>query len=283
MDVKNAPGIEAIDLPQLASAYFIEIQKCGALTSVSLPLLRTMQGDFKFTDLPSLATLDAPLLTQIQDDLKVYNTSLTTLSLPALEGVADSTYVQENAALETVSLPKLAFMYQPKFEDNVALETLSLPALSVAKDPMYITGNTALTAVNLDALEQVQDLYVEDNAALESLSMPSLTACTELALRNNGALESVSAPKLAGIPDKLAVEQCPSLETFDFASLDAIGKLEYTGSGVPQAGAFPRLLTLGNYYGYGDETSDYGDVVNLSAAQVQAAAPMLLDEPWNQA
>lgn len=281
-EVTKSPGVEEISLPQLTTAYFFSVADCGALTSVSAPKLRSTQGDFKFDGLPSLETLDFPLLAHIQDDLKLYNTSLTTFSLPALKAVADSTYIQNNGALETVSMPELAYMYQPKFQENPSLEKLSLPALTVAKDPMYITQNDALTEVDLGSLEQVQDLYVQENAALESLSLPSLLAVTELVLSNNDALESFSAPKVTAISDQLSVEECPLLETFDFASLDSVGKLTYKGSGVPSAGGFPRLLTLGDYFGF-DGNSEYGDYVDLSANQVQAAAPMLLDAPWTHA
>lgn len=107
----------------------------SALTSVSLPVLATVEGlnaNISLSDNSALMSVSFPALASLNGHLFVRNNDvLTSVSFPALSIVRSDLEVSGNDMLASVSAPVLASVFNYfTVSDNLALTSVSFPALT---------------------------------------------------------------------------------------------------------------------------------------------------------
>jgi hypothetical protein len=190
----------------------------AALTSVSLPLLRTVGGNLNLSNNSSLATVNLNSLTGTLFSLFLGGSQPTTLSFPELTVVGTGNIgdfqIQDNTQCTSLSCPKLVSVAQNFTMYNMtALTSVSLPLLSgVGEDGLAgrldFSLNTHLTSISFPSLISVwQEIDFGGCTLLTSVQMPVLDQITSpnniyaISGASCPALVTWNAPLLNFIPD----------------------------------------------------------------------------------
>jgi len=167
--------VTIIELGALQSAGGIVIQGNTELTTVTLPELDAVLGDFTLVDNDGLETVLIPELELVGGDLVVAdNATLGTFETGSLEAVGGDLSVVDNAGLQSVSFLLLTSAGSVEFVGNDALVALVLALLEAVDGDVSVTDNDALQVISLPTLTAVGgDLSVVDNDALVTLTLPA--------------------------------------------------------------------------------------------------------------
>ncbi|RPA79850.1 hypothetical protein BJ508DRAFT_327903 [Ascobolus immersus RN42] len=243
---------------QLAEVQGIEgdlvIEKATGLTSIDMPKVRFINGNFKLTGLTILNTLSAPQLGKVG--------SIEWVTLPALQSLtftrtvteADDVLISDTqlGSLEGLNLKTVGTF---DINNNKQLRNVDLQLQNVTK-ALRIEFNKfggKSVQVNLPNLETVQNatfrdaqsvsvpsLYRVDNSiafvnnTFESLSLPNLTDVGEsIAWVSNSKLTNISAPILEDVGGTFQIANNTKL-----TNVDGFPELKTVGGAVDMAGTF---------------------------------------------
>ncbi|MDP7037642.1 MAG: hypothetical protein QGI45_00665, partial [Myxococcota bacterium] len=185
------------------------------LTSLVLPDLNTVTGDFNIEDGSALTTLDLGLR-EVDGDLKINNTALTNLSgFGSLTSVGGTLTISNNTAL-------------------VSLD--GLESLTSLGDDLDISGNAVLT--DISALSGVSaslsgDVTISANAALASLNgLEGMTSVGgNLTISNNAKVRTLSdLSNLASVTGTLTISSNVTLTLLGLASLVTASNAQITSN-----------------------------------------------------
>jgi hypothetical protein len=200
--VWGTDALTNLSLPALATVTGggFDIVDSAALSTVSLPVLTTVQGD---VSLAPLDTVDLPQLVTVGGDLSLGGTSV---SLPALESVGGTLGVM-SAAIPALSLPELASIGGDLWiSQDGSLASLSLPALADAGGLVLLQWLPALGALDLGALATAGAGLNVVRTGLTQLELPALLTVgpspflgSTFAIEENAELASISAPQLTSV------------------------------------------------------------------------------------
>lgn len=232
LDVRNAPGLIAIDAPSLTTlnAWFA-VQDDPSLTSITLPPAITtaaisISGAHQLDDLTlpwlrahpngtPMVFVSGDALTRLtllgaDLDVQIYVTEapdLTTLTMGPI-GPGSSVGLAELPSLSTWSatLPRELAEF-----DLYALP--SLPAPDLAGVEHIESGQIAYvqwTSLALPDLASSSSLWFHDAPLLNSISLPSLAWLASLVITDNPALSSLSIPALGDTDWTIGVQGNPA-------------------------------------------------------------------------
>jgi hypothetical protein len=108
------------------------------LTTVNLPSLALVGGDFEFVNDPLLASLSFPLLTQVAGNGD-YNQSFTLARLPTLTSFSAPLLTTLGGSFDV--------------EDNTALAAFVFPLTTMGEGDFSATGNTAIPGCAFPAVK----------------------------------------------------------------------------------------------------------------------------------
>jgi hypothetical protein len=171
------PSLVSLSMPALVKAGSFEARG-SALTSLSLPSLRTVEGACWSINMNTSTGMEV-----------MENPALAEVSLPRLTD-AVCLNIDRNAVLRSLDMPALTA--GGVGVSGTAITSLSLPALGSATW-LEFSGNTSLVSVSAPALTTIDYLGVSDNAYLTSLSLPALTAAGNLTITGNTAYPQCAA------------------------------------------------------------------------------------------
>lgn len=123
----------------------------SGLTSLSLPLLATIQGGFLFSGCAAITTISLPALSNVVVDFVASNcTSMTTLTLTSLQTVTGSSFDISNCpSLTTLSLPAGITVGQNFLaNDCTVLSNVSIPVLVFQSGFLFDFQNCAIAVGN---------------------------------------------------------------------------------------------------------------------------------------
>ena len=178
--VMGNPALASLRVPALTGARALFLEENGALASVQLDALATIDRIVSLEDLPALGTLTLPALTSIGGSETALSLvrcpALTTLTLSALAEARGQIGVFDNASLATFSLPALATtIAQLSVWENDALATLALPALPGTTNQLVVRDNPSLSGFDFAALSQVGgDFRFTGNPSLPTSAIEAL-------------------------------------------------------------------------------------------------------------
>jgi hypothetical protein len=198
------------------SAFSSIISCCNNYTSpnvasISFPTLIRAFGSFNATGLPALTSISLPALKSVTGDLDLSNDNLTTISLPSLKTVAGSLHVEINP-LTALNLPVLTTVGSILAFNSTSLVTVSFPAL-VSVDSVQFSSMPNLTTATFGALTSVGGFDGDNSTLLTTVSIPNAM------FLNGRTLDlSLCALNAASVNQVLArgVASVPALTTYDF-------------------------------------------------------------------
>lgn len=181
----TSPNVASISFPTLIRAFGIltsfQANGLAALTSVSLPLLKTVDGNLLIAN----------------------NAILTAIDLTALKTVGLSLFLGSNKITGAFSLPALVSTGTDfQAQSNTIMTSLSVPLLTTVSGNFQISGCSALTSINFNSLQTVgAQMVFNTETSLTSFSFPALTSvnndmdfsgCTALTSASFAALTTLN-------------------------------------------------------------------------------------------
>jgi hypothetical protein len=203
----TSPNVASISFPHIIRVIgSFTATPLAALTSVSLPVLKTVQSTLDLSNNPNLTSINLnslqsiltgnlflggdkitgafslPALTSVASDLQIQsNTLMTSFSAALLTGIGGNFVISGCTGMTSVTLTNLAGVTgRTDFNGDTALTTLSLPAFGTANDEIDFYNCTALTSVSLPSLITLNATNIftmrgDSCTLLTSLSIPQLT------------------------------------------------------------------------------------------------------------
>lgn len=148
---------------------------CQSLASVEAPLL-TNTGYFSFAGCTALKTVNMPELTEIKQEA-FYNTGLESINLGKVTTVGKRAF-ERCGLLTKVKLPSLATIGDYAFINCIRLEEIELPATTIGS---YLFGGcTELTTLSLPNAKTFGYNIVADCSALTNLKLTAAGALVDL-------------------------------------------------------------------------------------------------------
>jgi|GEM_PF-5212735 len=188
----SAPGVTALSpvANQIVSVGSLAITQNDALTSLSLPALKTVGGEVIVNNDDALTSLNFPALTSVGGNFGANNLPvLMSVNLPVLASVGGNLNFIMDPALSSLGVPVLTTTHEIDIDTDPLLPTLSLPALQTTTGIIAIKTNSTLASVSAPLLASSAGLYMISNAALTSLTLPVLTTMSgDMTVQNNAAL-----------------------------------------------------------------------------------------------
>ncbi len=234
-NVYTSPNVASISFPTLIRAFGIPnsfvASGLAALTSVSLPALKSTSGNLNISANPNLTTVTLTSFQQVVNGGLLLGANKITgaLSLPALTLVNSDLQFQSNAPLTSFSAPLLA---------TVGGNLVGFSCLLM----------TSVTFTSLATIGQHFDF--QTNNALTSLSFPALISVGGDVIFNNcPVLASVSFPVLASVTVdnlyELKGDVCPLLVSLSIPQLTVTNDIiELSGDGL-NAASINQILARG--------------------------------------
>ena len=226
IDLNN---LTTISLPALTTLREFEIVGNDALMHVLLPnLAKTGSGTLKFTISGNkiLTSISMPLLKSIDADILInHNPSLTTISFPVLLWSYEIR-IKDVPGLTEITLPMLKGSHDIKIEGLENLMAINFPMLERGYD-IKIEGVPFLTEINFPMLELIEGYFsLIDNNALTSISMPALSSIGHyFEIYNNDGLTSISMPVLTDVLYNIILDSNDGLTSISFPVLkDVFGR-----------------------------------------------------------
>lgn len=225
-----------LSFPALRYAGKLWVQGGTGLTSVAFPVLEKLGGRMAIYSTKTLATVDMPALSEIQNDVP-----------PSSPDAPSGVSLRANEALLVFSLPSLTDAAVIQIEQNPALETVAFPVLtrvvgqyfteacSLFQEGVSLWDNPKLASVNLPLLAEVEQgmLAVRDLDALQTLSLPAVTSVgTHFWVGENATLTTIDVPRLSSA-GYLYVHDNPMLPASAVTTLE--GQLSIPCEGYPWA------------------------------------------------
>ncbi|MBI5387968.1 MAG: hypothetical protein HZA90_25170 [Verrucomicrobia bacterium] len=215
----------------------------------TLNALTTVTGNL-IVDATGRTSLSLPNLTAVGGNFVVANNGqLLTLDVAALATVGGSVNLQGNGALTAINLNGLSFVGGSLvLVGNSALTTLQLNALAQVVGTAMLSGNPVLASVCLPALQTVGgSLDVSDNPAATTLCFPVLlTVGGDLSVNNNTAATDASFPSLTATGGSVQVSNDPNVTGVNFPALVTTGgSVEVSNDPSATSVSFPELATTG--------------------------------------
>lgn len=139
---------------------------CQSLASVEAPLL-TNTGYLSFSGCTALKTVNMPELTEINENA-FYNTGLESINLGKVTTV-DKQAFERCEKLTKVELPSLATIGEQAFQDCIWLEKIELPATTIGS--FLFEGCTKLTTLSLPNAQTFGNNIVKDCSLLTNLKL----------------------------------------------------------------------------------------------------------------
>jgi len=183
----------------------------GSLTSVALPALRRVMGDFVVENSPSLGTLTVRALRDVGGDVVLKGTALDdTDGIDGLRNVGGMVRIESNSALEVGDLA-ITDVGGLAIVDNPILERARMRAL-VHVDTVAITANPLLDDMDLRALASVSGDVAFDLARFGDLDLRVLASVGgDFTLSRASDLDSFTQlGVLASVGGDLTVRELPS-------------------------------------------------------------------------
>ena len=149
---------------------------CQSLASVEAPLL-TNTGYFSFTSCTALKTVNMPELTEIKQEA-FYNTGLESINLDNVTTVGKNAF-ERCGLLTNVKLPSLATIGDYAFINCIRLEEIELPATTIGRS--LFLGCTKLTTLSLPNAQTFGNNIVKDCSVLTNLKLTAPGALVNVA------------------------------------------------------------------------------------------------------
>ena len=220
LEVVSSPLLRHLDLGRLERARSARIAHADQLEELELPERAELDG-LSVVDAPRLVRIELPLITTLDDGLRLEGSGVEILRLPGLVEIG-TLHVEDAPRLLELEAPDLLSAAMVEVDDAPWMARVSLPALSdvgsmrfahaglvriaapelttVVSD-LRFAGLADLVAVDLDSLEVVgANLSFDELPALAELALPSLQGVRgELVVAGLGEASGVSLGVLESV------------------------------------------------------------------------------------
>jgi hypothetical protein len=209
---------------QIASEFGVNtenliIDNTTVLTTVDLSMFKKLL-ELKVTENEALTSVSMPQLKSIYNNCSVAsNPALTTLNLPLYEFVSKEFNVSNNPLLTNLTFPSLtkARTYSGiSIYNNATLISVAFPQLSISNGSLSILENSVITNIDLGNLTNAFNISINSNT-LASLSINSLVNITNLEIYSE-SLTSLNLSNLVGGKVNVNVNQLTNLNMNAFAT-----------------------------------------------------------------
>lgn len=253
------PDALTVILPTLVLAYGpLSFTGCFTATSISLPILKALKGDFSatifLTNLAALVSFSAPKLVTIDGGFDCQGvTALTSVSLPLLTDTGAEIDFSGSTALATLSLPSLVNcgvvgVFDFSLNNCSALTNFTAPNLAHVGNNFILNGTGAFNLA-LPALLTVGQQLTASLSGITGLAFPVLTSVgTIFAGGGSASLVNVFAPALITVGNDINFANSTNLATFTLTNLQTVGGL-FQVNGCSKLAA----LTLSSFTALGQD------------------------------
>ena len=185
----NNTQLSTISLTNLDNAYYLDVQDCPSLTTLSIANYKT--GGLSIEQCPLLTSLNIPIWAG--DWLSLETSGFTTLTVPSVVNARINIY--NNINLTSISIAKLNDA-EISFSGNSLLASVNLPLLATAQVSIY---SPKITSLNFVALTTIKGNFQISSPLLTSISLPVLSTYTNgssTQINIGGALNSATVNSL---------------------------------------------------------------------------------------
>ncbi len=215
---KNAPetefsiketGVTEISMPNLETAFLIEIHNNPDLQAIHLPKLQKLTDDDNGT--------------MKRRGMEIYtNSNLTDINIPELN-TATQLLFEENNTLSKLELPALQKVQLIHIEDsNSNFEEVSINNLkSVETLDIHLSGITS-AKISFDALETSTQISL--GGSIHEMSFSKLTSAHEFSMANT-YLTKIDIPFLKQVTETLSITGNAKLKEIHMPVLESVGSL----------------------------------------------------------
>jgi hypothetical protein len=205
-------GLELVRLDDLACLRRVNGNfsiTAGALTSIQLPNLEAVTGNFYVSGPAQAAALQLPALREVGGNLTIGGGSplrnLLAIDLTELVEVGDDLRLEDTLSLSSLTVPNLVHLGRHLWvRRNLALNTFTIAGVDQLGGALRIEGNPSLRNLDLPSLAHIglndtSELAIEDNSLLADLSGLAAirTLSGPLVIRRNPALPTAAATALS--------------------------------------------------------------------------------------
>ena len=254
---------------------------CVSLTSISLPdttkimdkaFQQTSLSEFDFTNIieigadafnsTKLVSVNAPLLTTIDNSVFQNCSQLTTINLPLVTSVKMQAF-SNCGVLKDISIPNLTSTGIAAFEYCISLESINFPKLNSLGDSTF-ANCTNLSDADLTALKSIGSMAFLNCTALESFDFKGVTEIKASSFSGSGLksatlnvvtvsasafadcsnLQSISLPLATEVLDNAFIN-CVNLTVVDAPNLVKAGNFVFSRCLSLQTVSLPKLTTVG--------------------------------------
>lgn len=159
---RNNPLVNSLNLPNLTTCAELDIEPQG-LQSLDLSKLETAVSINISNTL--LASINIPLLYEVENLTFNVNQNLTSINLPELAAISyglQSSFIERNPLLTAINFPKLVSLKDIKITNNNSLVNFDLPLL--IQGNLWVENNTSLTSINVPIFKTFDLFYFNNNA-----------------------------------------------------------------------------------------------------------------------
>lgn len=203
----NSTTLKSISMPALEEVGGVDA-RCVHCTSVNMPKLKCVNGNFRFIA-PPVEVLDFPELTTVQN---------ITLN-----------FRSETLNLVKLSMPKLENAQEISVQAAYYLDELNLHSLKNA-DNLYLSGPESLKVFDLSNLESVQNFHFfglhddesDINEVIAEISLPKLTSV----VREINFFGKLNALRLLSLKEVKDISLPVVLTTYEAPLLNKVSRFE---------------------------------------------------------
>eukprot|EP00039_Didymoeca_costata_P005871 m.85395 g.85395 ORF g.85395 m.85395 type:complete len:2284 (-) comp13009_c0_seq1:201-7052(-) len=242
------------------------IRNCGGLSSITMPVLKDVQGQFSVSYLNSLSSIDMPELQTVKGAFQITYCirlrdicSLDSLQAKSIIGsislygsnllkYGNSDILKSVKDSETCSDSGKGLIVDTLDEYNTALKYMSAGVTTVR---FILVGYTSITTEQINKLLQnitrVDGEINLNGLTIKSLQMPNLVHVNgTMNLRYMSSLGSMSFPKLEYVGDDLILYRLNEISSASFPSLkNVVGLLQMYNNKMNEF-ILPQLATVGS-------------------------------------
>lgn len=235
-DVVEVTGELRLAIASTGEFHVRQLRKLGSLRTTGngsfvLDSLEEVKGSFDCS-----RDCRAPLL-NTAGQLRLNTANAVTIEFQSLT-FAQEISVSSNLVLTSVAFPKLAEVTNFFVQGNAQLRSVAAPLL-VTIESIALGYNEQLSIVHLPLAAPSVGLNISTCPALTSLSFPSAVSVgTMLSIQGAPLLTTLDVPGLRHA-EAFWLNELPKLIGLELPSLQSIGTLKLTATGLTELGAFP--------------------------------------------
>lgn len=227
----NATMITTIYLPRLVSVGGnFEIAGLRSLVSFAVPELKQVMGILSLRGngiMGTIETLSFPKLEQVGDQMNIYAFDGTSIKIPVLKTCAGLAW--EGARnLTSIEAPALKQLFgSSKFQNFSNVTSISLPLVTYIEN-LELVGLDNLTTIEMSQLKSAKNIKFDTLRKLANLKC--LGSLNEIA-------ETLSLQNLSGLTESFALPTTlTSVGKLEIANLPGLSELDIRGTGIKGVG-----------------------------------------------